>query len=177
MAKRGRSRKNTKKEEFKPVQTNPTQVLFITLGVAVFLLIFYFLTLYITSKNQEDTGEDNSSTPVEENISSNSTIVGRSLSMGDAEYLVLFYDKKDEDNSSTYSSAASNYRYNSEALPLYEVDMSSAFNKNYVTDGESNKNPTTEEEILINGPTLIRVQNGQVVEYLEGESAITSYLN
>ena len=91
MAKRGRSRKNTKKEEVKPIQTNPTQVLFITLGVAVFLLIFYFLTLYITSKNQEESGEDNSTAPVEENTSSHSTIVGRSLSMGDAEYLVLFY--------------------------------------------------------------------------------------
>ena len=172
-------KKTKRREESKRIEevvsndTNLVDKLFIAGGVLLFILAFYGLTLYITGKNSDEVKEEKK----EVEISREEIIVGRSLSMGDAEYLVLFYDKKDEDNSSTYSSAASNYRYNSEALPLYEVDMSSAFNKNYVTDGESNKNPTTEEEILINGPTLIRVQNGQVVEYLEGESAITSYLN
>ena len=54
--------------------------------------------------------------------------------------------------------------------------MSNGFNKKYVTDGESNKNPESVDAMSINGPTLIKVNENKVVEYIEGQDAISSYL-
>ena len=51
------------------------------------------------------------------------------------------------------------------------------FNKKYVTDGESNKNPTKASEFLINGATLIKVNDNKVVDYIEGYDSINNYLN
>ncbi len=177
MAKRSNTRKRTKKEEISVSSVNSTKVLFTVIAVAVFLLVFYFLTLYITSKNSEDTQtNDNSSNESSETVIPNSIILGRSLSMSDSEYLVIFFETGDEETSSTYESVVYNYQSKEDGFPLYVVDMSSGFNKNYLTDGEANMNPTTESEILVHGPTLMHIQNGQVIRYLEGEEAITSYL-
>ena len=55
--------------------------------------------------------------------------------------------------------------------------MSSAFNKKYKTDGESNKNPMNVSDFKINGITLIKVENKKIVEYIEGEEAVKNYLN
>ena len=180
MAKGARGRRvkrNPKKEEVPVVKTSPTKILFICIGVAVFLMIFYFLTLYLTSRDKEETNtsDDTDTTEVRENMGSD-IILGRSLSMSDIEYYVLFYDMKDDDISSKYDEIVSNYR-NVGLFPLYTVDMSSAFSKSYVTDGEPNRNPESESELLINGPTAIHVVDGKVTEYIEGEEEINQALH
>ena len=56
-------------------------------------------------------------------------------------------------------------------------DLGNGLNSKYITSGESNKNPTKANEFLINGATLIKVNNNKVVEYIEGQDQITNYLN
>lgn len=140
---------------------------FIIAGVVLFLLCFYILTVYITNKN--DTGTEEKEKTVE--ISKDEIIIGRSLSMGKGEYYVLYFDGYLRD---TYDEIAKNYKGE---LPIYKVDMTSPFNKKYVTDGESNKNPTKISEFKINGPTLMKISNKKVVEYIEGEDNIRTNLN
>ena len=96
--------------------------------------------------------------------------------MSDEDYYVIFYDKGDEEINSVYSSLASNYKYKGEKK-IYTVDMSSGFNKKFLTTGESNKNPSSVEDFQINGPTLILVSNHSVSLYIEGEDSIKEYLN
>lgn len=141
--------------------------------ILLFFGAFYLLTLYITNKNSDKT-DDNEEKVV--NISYDTIMLGRSLSMSDGEYLVIYYDKSNEDINSTYSSLVSTYKTKDEHLTIYTVDMSNGFNKKYVTDGESNKNPESVDAMSINGPTLIKVNENKVVEYIEGQDAISSYL-
>jgi hypothetical protein len=165
---RAKRRQESKKiEEVISDDTNLVDKLFIAGGVLLFILAFYGLTVYITNKNSDDTNEEKEKN-VE--ISSDKIILGRSLSMSKDDYYVVYYTS----DNSTMDEIVNNY--NGE-LKLYKVDMSSAFNKKYATDGESNKNPSKTSEFKINGATLIKVSNKQVVEYTEGEDAIRTILN
>lgn len=165
---RAKRRQESKKiEEVISDDTNLVDKLFIAGGVLLFILAFYGLTVYITNKNSDDTNEEKEKT-VE--ISSDKIILGRSLSMSKDDYYVVYYTS----DNSTMDEIVNNY--NGE-LKLYKVDMNSAFNKKYATDGESNKNPSKTSEFKINGATLIKVSNKRVVEYTEGEDAIRTILN
>lgn len=149
--------------------------IYVVLGVIIFFCLFSLLTLYITKKNS-DNENANQNISEEAVIGYDDIVIGRSLSMDDKEYLVIYYDKSDEEIASTYSSLISEYKAKEDHLTIYRVDMGSSFNKSYVTDGDSNKNPESLKDMAINGPTLIKVTDGAVVEYIEGEEEITEFL-
>lgn len=170
MAKSKSNRKRNDRKRIEEVVTTENDYMdkfFIVAGVILFLLCFYILTVYITNKNNDTS--DNKENVVE--INNEYILLGRSLSMGKGDYYVLFFHIND---SNVYDEIVNNY---SGDLPVYKVDMSIAFNKKYITDGESNKNPSKVTEFKINGPTLIKVSNKKVVEYIEGEDAIRTSLN
>ncbi len=170
MAKSKSNRKRNDRKRIEEVVTTENDHMdkfFIVAAVILFLLCFYILTVYITNKNNDTS--DNKENVVE--INNEYILLGRSLSMGKGDYYVLFFHIND---SNVYDEIVNNY---SGDLPVYKVDMSIAFNKKYITDGESNKNPSKVTEFKINGPTLIKVSNKKVVEYIEGEDAIRTSLN
>ena len=148
---------------------------YIALIVICILGLFYLLTLYITNKNSVDSVVDDNKSSEETAISYDNIIAGRSLSMSSDNYLVIFYDSSNEEINNTYSGLVSEYRAKEDNLPLYFVDMSSSFNKSYISES-SNKNPEKSSDIKISGPTLIRVEKNKVAEYLEGQDSITNYL-
>ena len=167
------SKKESKKiEEVNSTETTLIDKLSVALCVLVFIFGFYLLTLYITNKNTDKTNTEDTSDQV--NVSNEYILLGKSLSMNNKSYLVIFYDKNSED--SIYSEIVNNYKEKNE-LSIYKVDMSSAFNKKYMTSEESNKNPSSASDFKINGPTLIKVENKKVINYIEGEEAIKNYLN
>lgn len=146
--------------------------------ILCFFAVFYLLTIYITNKNSDSSNNEQTTETSEDNktISYEDIMIGRSFSMSDDEYLVLYYDKSDEKLVNTYSSLVSQYKVKENHLNIYCVDMSNSFNKEYATVGEANKSPATESDILINGPTLIKVSDRKASLYLEGEEAISNYL-
>ena len=169
MAKSNRSKRRKESKRIEEVISDESSLMdkfYIVGGVVLFILCFYILTVYITNKNNTD-GSDSVKT-VE--ISKDEIILGRSLSMGKDDYYVAYY----ESNNETMKEIVSHYIG---IAKIYKVDMSSAFNKKYATDSESNKNPTKVSEFKINGPTLIKVSKNKVVEYIEGEEAIRTKLN
>ena len=174
-----KGKRNSKKQNIKKIESvggfdgDIKGKIIAVICILCFFGLFYLLTLYITNKNT-DKKDDNSTEEV--TISYDNILLGRSLSMGDGEYLVICYDKSNEEINSTYSTLVSNYKYKSEHLKIYTVDMSSSFNKKFITDGESNKNPESVDAFAINGPTLFKVTESRVSEYVEGEEAISSYL-
>ena len=165
--KRGTRQINNKKriEEVISDDSDMMDKFFIVAGVILFLLCFYILTVYITNKNS-DTDKETEKT-VE--ISNDEIILGSSLSMK-GDYYVIYYNKGNE----TIDEIIKNY---GGELSLYKVDMNSAFNSKYATSEESNKSPSKVSEFKINGPTLIKVSNKKVVEYIEGEDEIRTILN
>ena len=174
-----KGKRNSKKQNIKKIESvggfdgDIKGKIIAVICILCFFGLFYLLTLYITNKNTDK--KDDKSTE-EVTISYDNILLGRSLSMGDGEYLVICYDKSNEEINSTYSTLVSNYKYKSEHLKIYTVDMSSSFNKKFITDGESNKNPESVDAFAINGPTLFKVTESRVSEYVEGEEAISSFL-
>lgn len=167
------SKKNNDKVN---LEENWLNKLFVSVGVICFLGLFYLLTLHITNKNSP-TNNVSDDTSSDVSISYDEIILGRSLSIDDSEYLVICYDKSNDEISSIYSSLVSTYKSKEDHLNIYTVDMSSSFNKSYVTSDESNKSPSDVSDMLINGPTLMKVSEKKVVDYIEGENDITDYLS
>ena len=154
--------------------SNFTRYVYIVCGVIIFICLFYFLTIYITSKNKDESNSDSTKESTEV-FSYSDIMVGRSFSVSDGEYLVIYYDKSDEDINSKCSSLVSAYGSKEDKLDIYTVDMSNGLNKKYSGE-EANTSPTNAGEIVINGPTLIKFNDGNVVDYVEGIDSITSYL-
>lgn len=165
-------KKNVKEEEVTN-QYNIKSIIVLIICVLVVFFGFYLFTLRMTKKNDTSTDEK---TTEEVNISYDTIMLGQSLSMGDESYYVLFYDFSDDDTSSVYQNLFTNYKSKKE-LPIYRVDMSSGFNKNYLTEGEANYNPSSIAEFSIKGATLMKIDNHEVVDYIDGEGNITNLLS
>ncbi len=145
----------------------------IVAGVVIIIFgLFYFLTVYVLD-NDIDISQKKYTT--ETAISYSEIVAGRSFSMPEKEYLVLYYDRSNSELLSTFSSSVSNYKSNDNNLTLYYVDMSNAMNSKYVSD-KSNWKPTSVSELAINGPTLIHYNKGKVVDYIEGMTEVNEYL-
>ena len=145
-------------------------IIIVILVVLIFLGIFYLITVKVTKKDDSTSEED-----TETYISSEEILVGSSFNRAGSEYLVVYYDKSNNDNSAI-SSKVYTYRNKDERIPLYEADMSNIFNKEYATEEEVNKEPKNIDELMINGPTLIKFSDDKVVEYIEGIDNILNYL-
>ena len=152
--------------------TDISKVIYIILGVICVFCVFYLLTLFVLNKDDNTTKTDE-----EVEISLDSTIVGRSISMPEDKYYVLYYDAKDETVSEEYSSTITNYIYSTseDHVKLYTVDMSDALNKKYVSD-ESKPMPEKVSDIAIKGTTLMVIEKGKVVEYTEDKTRIEELL-
>ncbi|MBR2828770.1 MAG: hypothetical protein IKE70_06020 [Bacilli bacterium] len=166
-------REKDKKEAVTSSEMSFRGKVFVVLGVLVFFLVFYGVTFLLTKNDSEKTEEEDSSVQ----ISYDEILLGRSLSMENDPYYVIFYDSKDETISGDFSSLVSNYRNKEGSINLYFVDMSKSFNKKFATTEESNKNPEDTSVMKINGPTVIKVIEGHVSDYIEGKDAITTLLS
>lgn len=145
------------------------KVLRIVFVVIVFLAFFYLLTLVIVNDNGDDELKETA-------IQYEEILAGSSFNMRDSEYLVVFYDFTDEDLTNL-SSAIFSYGYSENSIRLYTVDMNNGFNSKYVADDKSNRTPESAKDLKINGPTLIRIIDGKVLEYIESADAIIEYLS
>lgn len=166
-------RNTTKKKKELEVEENVSlkNIFIVILIVLIFLGIFYLITVKVTDS---DTGNSDDE-EVETEIQTEEILVGSSFNRAGDEYLVVYYDKSDSALSSI-GSKIYEYRNKTERIPLYEADMSNVFNKEYVTDKDTNKEPKEASEIMINGATLIRFKDGKVVDYIEGQDSILDYL-
>ena len=177
MANRQTRRKEQKKkkevvEEIKVNSDNILNKIIVGLLVICILGLFYLLTIYLTNKD-DDSNKKEETEKSEVSISYEEILIGKTFTMKDADYIVVLYDP----SNNTVAEAITAYKGKESHLPIYYVDMTNTFNKKYTTTEESNKNPTKASELTINGPTLIRVTNNNLAEYIEGEEAVTGYLN
>lgn len=152
--------------------TDISKVIYIILGVVCVFCVFYLITLFVLNKDDNTTKTDE-----EVEISLDTTIVGRSFSMPEDKYYVLYYDAKDEEVSEEYSSTITNYIYSTseDHVKLYTVDMSDVLNKKFVSE-ESKPMPEKVSDIAIKGTTLMVIEKGKVVEYTEDKTRIEELL-
>ena len=153
-----------------------SKVIIVCVIICVFCA-FYFLTVFISKDDSSSTNSNSSNKKTTEttNISYDEILLGRSFSMEDGEYLVLYYDKDNSDLSSEMSSALSTYNNKDSHLNVYTVDMSDALNSSFTSD-EANHDAKDASEMKISGPTLIKFNNNKIDDYIEGKEEITEYL-
>lgn len=160
------SKNNIKGEEkdnyFKLVTTIAVMLL---LFVLTYFLIGVFYTKEIDFKPKD--GKEES-----ENITvDNSTIMlGQLLEQHDEEYYVLVYDF--DDKVLSVSSWLSVYKSSDNALKVYKVDSNNKFNSKYIVNENSNPNAKNINDLKVISPTLIKVKENNIVDYIEGEDNI-----
>ncbi len=175
--KRGKSNQDKKRKEerlkekkyLEEADSSKTHIL-IFVGVVLFFVLFYVITLQITNKNEAK------KTDTETVESTGEILLGRSFNMSDKSYYVLYYDTTNEEVVNTCKSMFSSYRSANGEESIYYVDMNSGFNKSYVTTEETNKSVEQVSDLRINGPTLIRIEQNHIVEYVEGLDNIQGIL-
>lgn len=163
------SSKNIEKDGFYKFVTTITGILLIL--IACYLIIGIFITKQISFNKDDDKKDENTT----ETVIDNSTITaGQIFDKKDSSYYVVIYDVDSKlTNIGTFISM---YSSSDNAIPVYTVDSANKLNSNFITDGESNKNPTSYDNLKIKAPTLIKIQNGSVSDYIEGEENIKAIL-
>lgn len=161
--------KNVEKDGFYKFVTTMTGILLIL--IACYLVIGIFITKEISFNKEGDKKDENTN----EAVIDNSTITaGQIFDKKDSSYYVVIYDVDSKlTNIGTFISM---YSSNDNALPIYTVDSANKLNSNFITDGESNTNPSSYNDLKIKAPTLIKIENGSVSGYIEGEENIKAIL-
>lgn len=169
-------KKTTKgKEVMKRIETNASQeskkMIIILAVLIVILVIFYLIAAIVTGKIDLNKNE-------EPEIQYSEILAGSTFKQNDTEYVVLYYDFTNE-NASDYTSLVSTFTNNESNPTLYTVDLSRKFNSAYIkTDEESvNKNPTKATDLKLTNPTLIKIKDQKVIDYIEGYDQIKNYMS
>lgn len=136
----------------------------------VFLISYFALGLFYTK--EIDLKKKTKETKDEVNIDNNTIMLGQLFDQAKNEYYVLIYDLNDEESS--MPNWKSTYESSDGALSIYVVDSSKKFNSQYIVKENSNKNATSLSDLKVISPTLIKVNNKSITEYIEGEDNIVN---
>ena len=162
--------KKKKKEKNFEEETNYVSRFILYLLIFLILLIIGYLIIGIfvnktISFNKKDTKETSEVT-----IDNNTILAGEIFDQKEDEYYVLVYNKNEENSIlGTWKGA---YSGKENALKIYEVDSETKLNGNFIVKENSNKDAQSYSELRIISPTLIKINNKKIVEYIEGEEQI-----
>ena len=173
-------KKELKKEKKYKVDTfyeqNEDLFSLIKIIIAVVLLVgvVYLVVAFINGDMKKDEGKVEEKPVVE---IQNEKILGSSIfTKSDKEYFVLVYDGSSV-WADFYVMMYENYKSveNKDKLPMYWVDLSDGLNADIVAKPEEESNPQAAKysELRIKTPTLIRVKEGKIRRYYEGDRVET----
>ena len=151
------------------MQGQVKKVIIILVVIVILLGGTYLLTTKILKKSNSTT----SNKVTKNSIQYDEILAGESFNQNNDEYFVIYFDKSN--NSSSFSSLVSSYQLNNTKTRMYSVDLSSGFNKDYVTDGEVVVHDIN--DFKVKDGTLIKVKNGEVEEVITDTTEITNILN
>ena len=151
---------------------NIKQMIIFILIIVITLGIFYGITILVT-KNKKTTTDDAPSTTNEDVSIDYDTILAQNIfdQSEDSYYVLASFN--DDENLSTYKDSIDKYKAKENSLKVYEIDLDSAFNKNYVSDVSNFKS----EYPIFSETTLLKIENGKITETYEGKSNITTNLS
>ena len=170
--------KTNKKVEPNKVQTSYTKtevgkLLKYFLIVLIIFVIFWGLTIFIKNNRKvEPTNVKNNSVTI---IQYDEILVGEILEQAKDEYFVLVLNNLKTEKE-VYESYIKKSESDEESLKIYTVNLNSAFNSNFISD-ESNFRIKDIKDIKFKDSTLLKIEEGRIVEYFEGQNEILEYLN
>ncbi len=140
--------------------------------VLVLFGFIYFLTMILTGEFKFG-GEKKPSSEV--NIQYTEILGGEIFNMKEDSYYVMFYDYSSDD-ANLFATIISQYNKKSTSIKLYQVNMGSPLNQRYVDLENSSLYIDHASKLKVKDATLLKIENGKVVNALEGKDAIKEAL-
>lgn len=138
----------------------------VVLSVVVALMALYFVVVvFVTGEvkffnNSESSSEVNDSSEV--SSTSNKILASATFRQSPEVYYVCYYDfKEDAEQIESVIGSVSD-------VSVYKVDTGDSLNSNYVTEESGNKEVSDIGNLKVKSPTVIKIDNDQVVGYYEG---------
>ena len=142
--------------------------------IILFSIIIIVLIVYGVSKIFiDDTPSDIDEPTIQEGVIDYDKVsVGTMLNRNYSEYYVAIYDEENP-QAVLYSSIISNYLNNEDAIKVFFCDLGNQLNSSYYVgeDGDTNPDAQDVSEFAFGDLTLIRVENGEITDYIEGLDA------
>ena len=143
-----------KKENYSKKQV--INLLKIIIAILLTVLVVCFIAKFANGDFKKDE---------EESVDYTNIVAGQTFTRSEDEYYVLFYEDE-----------AILDKIGSVTDTIYKVDLNSSLNKNIVSE-EGNPKVEDAESLKINGTTIIKIEDGKNVSYIEGYDAVVDYLN
>lgn len=157
--------KNAKKEkplkikEEDQVKDQIITALKILVALLVFILVLVLITKFVNG--------DFKSKKVR--ITYNDIIAGQTFNRKEKTYYVVYYSfNSDTSIQETIDALKTEAK-------VYKVNLDDGMNKDYISE-KGNSSASSVGELKINGVTLIKIEEGKNIEYVEGSSNVETYL-
>lgn len=138
-----------------------------TIGGILLVLVISYLLVGIFITKTIKFGKDKEEDPII-NIDNTTILLGNALSQKDSEYYVIIYDVNDDNK--TISNWLSYYKNNNKEAIFYTVDSKNKMNAKYIVEKDSNPEAKSLEDLKVIAPTIIKVNDGQITDYKEGDA-------
>lgn len=152
------------------------RVIKISVGVLIALALVYFGTAILSGeiKLKKEKKEKTVTT-----ISYSEIMAGETFNRSPIDYYVFFYKTSDTYND-YYKELVKSYNYKTESLPFYFVDLDDKVNEEYlIADDDTNEygKPSNISDLKVKDPTIIRIRNKQVFEFVTGRDEVLNFFN
>lgn len=151
--------KNTKKIYNEDKNQNEGKNLIMNFFKIIIVILAIILVFCIIGKIKDKKAED------ETKYDDSNITAGQTFTRNDEEYYVLFYDDESILNSINSSTKSK----------IYKVNLKLSINKGIVSE-DSNNAANDASSLRINGPTIIKIKNGENVSYVEGKEKVENIL-
>ena len=152
------------------------RVIKIAVGVLLVLGIVYFSTAILSGEikfNKNNKKEEKTEFIYKE------IMAGETFNRSPIDYYVLFY-KSSDNFSDYYKQLVDSYKYKSESLPFYFVDLDDKVNEEYLIKEDDTieyAKPSNISNLKVSTPTIIRIRNKQVFDYIAGRENVLNFFN
>ena len=144
-----------------------------TLGAVLgIFLLFYVITVFVTGGFSRPGLVYERDTTAR--IQYTEILAGETFNKPGDSYYVMFYDSEDP-VVNVLDVVIERYRFENPDETIYIVDLNKGFNKPYVSE-DSNADAQNSADLRIAGPTLMKIEKGSNVLYVEGEEEIREVL-
>lgn len=140
--------------------------------IIIILGIYFFTRLFVT---KDLITKEVPKEPIPGVVNYDTILVGNILNQPEEEYFVIIYNSLDL-NAPYYSSLASNYTRNKDALRVYSIDLKNSLNKNYYDKDNLNLSPNNISDLKVGDLTLLRISKKHIVKSYANEEEIAKVL-
>lgn len=147
-----------------------SKLLKIVLIVTAIIVVFYGITVVVTKKASEAVKEKNSE---KAEIQYDSIVIGSMLNINGSFYVLI--EDQDDSRLNEYTTMLQTIKANEDAPTIYTADLSSAFNKEYLSD-DSNYDSDM-EKFKVKGTTLVKIDDHEIEDVYDNYDDIIKELD